>query len=779
MHINNRLLALVAGVSSLCTLPISQAQTLALEEVVVTAQKRSQSLQDVPIAVSALSAQSLADAGIQTMEDVSRHVPTLEVQKNTSSVSTNFRIRRVGNLGNIPTFEPAVGVFIDGAFRSRTVFGTSELFDLERIEILRGPQSTLYGKNTTAGVIGIHTAQPTEVFSARGEMTAGGLEGADNAGLFNFKGGVSGPLGPTLAGSLGAAYASNGEVMDQALSSGGEDANDNERFALRGQLMWDAGDSLSVRAILGTVQQDDNRQMTEDLHYAPDGYVAGSVLPTYQALGVSDTCADNDPHNRTSCIRKAATSDLDAWEATLLVDYGLANGWTLNSITSWDSFKFEATQDDVAQVMAPVLQFHDTQENEAYQQELRLTSAGGETIDWMGGLFYYWNEFERGDGGKRAMFLGDSLSDHPVVSLVNQSALGAPIPVPFATPGQRGYLDSVQKTRYIGLYGQATWTVTDAFSVTAGLRWQQEEKDADISQWVNDPSPSIISLLLSPAGVSGDGLDRSTDEVTWSVSPQWFVTEDTMLFATVAHGFKSGGFNTGFGALPIAVREFDDEDIMHYEAGVKTELWDSRVRLSGSAFYTEYENYQDAAFVGAQFTVGNAGETQLKGLEFEGTALLSERWSADFALSYADLSYEKNNTGECFPERVPDGVGGACDLSGEHPVNAPEWKSHVGLSYEQPVSWGDVYGRVDWSWTDEYNTSFSADPRLVQDAYSWINLRLGSRWDDYEVVLWMDNATDETVVNFDAVLNIYSGDNSYQSYLQAPRSYGVTFRAEI
>ena len=771
-----QLLNIALGFTTACTGAFAQA---ALEEVVVTAQKRSQSLQDVPIAVSALNAQALEDAGIQTMEDVSRQVPSLEVQTNTSAVATNFRIRRVGNLGNIPTFEPAVGVFIDGAFRSRSIFGTGELFDLERIEILRGPQSTLYGKNTTAGVIGIYTSKPSETFEASGEASAGSLDGANNASLYNFKGGISGPLTDTVAGSLGASYAYNEPTMDQALSGGGQDANDNDRYSVRGQLLWDASDALEIRAIIGTMQQDENKQTTEDLYYDPNGYVAGAVLPTYQEYGISETCTDNDPHNRTSCKRKAALSDVDSWEGTLLVDYALANGWTVNSITSWDYLMFKGTEDDVAQVMAPVLQFHDTQENESWQQELRLTSAGGETVDWMGGIFYYNNEFKRGDGGDRAIFLGDSLSDNPVVAAVNQEVLGAPIPIPFATPGQLGYLDSKQTTDYIGIYGQAAWAVTESVTVTAGMRWQKEEKDADISQYVNDPSPSIISLLLSPADVSGNNLNRDTDEVTWSLSPQWFITGDTMAYATVAHGFKSGGFNTGFGALSIDQREFKDEDIMHYEAGVKTELWDSRMRLAGSVFYTDFQDYQDAAFVGAQFTVGNADKTELKGAELEGMVLLTEKLTADFAVSYADLTYDKNLSGECYPGRTPDGINGACDLSGDNPVNAPEWKTHLGMMYEQPVSWGELYGRVDWSWTDNYNTSFSADPLLTQDAYSWVSVRAGTRWDDYELVLWVDNATDETVVNFDAVLNIYTGDNSTQSYLQSPRSYGLTFRASL
>ena len=774
---------LIAGIVTGTNCALAQSGELPrLEEVVVTAQKREQSLQDVPIAVSALSGDALADAGIQNIVDISRQVPSLEVQSTTSPVSTSLRIRRVGNLGNIPTFEPAVGLFLDGAFRSRSSFAANELYDIERVEILRGPQSTLYGKNTTAGVVGVYTRAPQDQFSGGGEVNLGNVEGgAGDALLTSVKGGITGPLGDNLRGSLSGSFVTGDETMSQALPAG-EDANDTERYSVRGQMAWDASDALSLRLIAGTVQEDD-RQQTPDMYFDPDGPLSQVILPTWQAAGISEVCSNNNPHDRKSCQRKAIKSDLDSREVTLLADYELANGWTIDSITSWDYSRWKGTQNDAAQMMAPILRFQDTQQSEAWQQELRLNSAGGETVDWLGGVFWYTNEFKRGDDGNRPMFLGDADSANPLVAAINQRLLGTPFPLPEAAPGQLGYNDSKLTTDYIGVFGQATWNITDSIALTGGLRWQQEDKEADILQSVNDPAPSIISLLLSPPNVSGKGLEHDTDDVTWSVTPQWNITQDLMVYATAAHGFKSGGFNTGFGRMPIADREFKDEDVSHYETGLKVEMLDGRLRLATSAFYTEFDDYQDAAFIGGQFTVGNAEKAELKGVEAEGTWLLTESLTTDFAVSYADFTYDKNTNGQCYPGRAPDSptTPGACDLSGEHPINAPEWKTHLGLQYDLPVSWGEIFARADWSWTDDYNTSFTADPRLVQDAYSWVSLRAGSRWDGYEAVLWVENATDETVTNITGVMNIYAlpTDGSYQSYLQAPRSYGLTVRAEF
>ena len=277
----------------------------------------------------------------------------------------------------------------------------------------------------------------------------------------------------------------------------------------------------------------------------------------------------------------------------------------------------------MAQIAAPVLRFQNTLATESFQQDVRVTSAAGTSFDWLAGLFYFQSKHERGDGGNRPMWLYDELSDDPAVGALHQALFNFPAPLPFATQGQIGTLDGAQDTDYVSVYGHTTWRPSRRFALNTGLRWQDEQKDAHVIQGTNDPAPSVISLILAPAVVSASGLHRDTRELTWSVTPQWFATDTTMLFATLAHGFKSGGFNIGFGRLPIADREFQDEDVEHFEIGVKSELADGRVRLAASAFQTDYNDYQDAAFVGTQFTVGNAEKVELDGVEVDGTAVLT------------------------------------------------------------------------------------------------------------------------------------------------------------
>jgi outer membrane receptor protein involved in Fe transport len=689
-------------------------------------------------------------------------------------MTSNYRMRRVGNIGNIPNFEPAVGVFLDGAYRSRPFFSSGDMFDIERIEVLRGPQSTLYGKNTTAGVLAIYTKSPAENFEGNASLDVGNVEGAKDATMGRFVGGASGPLTDTLGGSLGVSLVDQDHTYESALSASNAEANNLKRQAVRGQLEWDATDALTARLIVGYMEEDDDTSQA-DVFFAP-GSGANTARNVLAAGGIAQTCSSNDPLDQRHCSRTSQTTDVKAYDATLLLDYALDNGWTVTSITSYDWFKFKGSQDDVTQLAAPLLKFHDTQESDSWQQELRLSSEGGETVDWLAGVFYYKNDFNRGDHGNRLFFLEDTDSAAPLPSLLLQQLFGTPFPVPFAAPGQNGIYDGNQDTEYLGIFGQATWNVTEKFAVTGGLRWQEEEKDASVKQEVTVPGLSLLSANLLVAANSGS-LDRTTDEVTWSITPQYFSTEDLTVYATAAHGFKSGGFNIGWGTTPLDQRQFQDEDIMHYETGMKSTLLDGRMQLAFSGFYTEYNDYQDAAFISQQFSVGNAQKVELKGAELEGKLLLGEHFSSDFAVSYADLTYDKYTDGLCYPGRTPDNPEtGTCDLSGEHPINAPEWTTHLGLMYQTDVSWGEIYARTDWSWSDEYNTSFSADPSKMQDSYSWLNFRLGTRWDSYEVVAWVDNATDEDVANYDSQLNLFANDPSYQTYRQAPRSYGLTAR---
>jgi iron complex outermembrane recepter protein len=743
-----------------------------LETVIVRAHKRAEPLHDVPAAVSTLTAKDLSSAGINNIQGVAEHLPVFDLQQSNSAWSTSVRIRRVGNLGNIPTFEPAVALFVDGAFRSRS-FLAGEFLDVERVEVLRGPQVTLYGKNASAGVIALYTKEPARELEIEGELSYGAIDVKDSASVMRTRLALSGSFSETVRASFAAGKSEHGHTLMNAWA-GAQDGDDQNRATMRGQLMWSPSSALDVRLIAGYVEED-NDQGQSDIFLAP-GAASTQVIEAIQQLGLATSCPDNVPRNRASCSLAANWLKLEAVDVTLLGEYRLDNGWKLTSVTAWDHYETLRSDDDVAQLFAPALFFHDSDVGRSVQEELRVTSADGERFGWLAGAFYYRNDYDRGRDGNRPMFgPNGELAMHPMWS----SLIG----VPLALPNQLGSLDSSLDTRYVALFAEAKWNLTSRFSIASGLRWQEEEKDASLNNSVSVPGASLISLSLAPtvtqAGEPINGsVSRRSDDVAWSVTPQLDVREDLMAYATVARGAKFGGFNVGFGNLPLAAREFGDESIRHLELGAKLDR--ERMRLSIAAFHTEYDDYQDATFASAQFTIGNVEHVVLKGFEIEGRALLHEQVTADFAISRADLRYDRNTAGMCYPGRTSDGsLPGSCNLSGEHPIDAPEWATHVGVEYVAPIKRGEYFVRLDWAWTDRYNTSFSADLGLVQDAYSDVGLRFGARLgESLELVLWGENLLDEEVSYIDAVLNFFN-DASFQSYLGEARSYGATLRVRF
>jgi outer membrane receptor protein involved in Fe transport len=746
-----------------------------LGEVVVQAQKRPAELQRVPLPVSVLTATDIEAMGIQSLEDVALHSPMLDLQESVTAATTTLRIRRVGNLGNIPTFEPAVGLFVDGAFRSRSLFAGGALLDVERIEVLRGPQTSLYGKNVSGGVVAVHTRQPAPRFEAMAEVSTGYLEAPGSPLLARVRGLAGGPLAGNWRGSL----AAGGAWQDPAAQNPLEPALDGNGLAevgARGQLQWSPDDRLDLR-LTGAYFGRDDREGESDVIFVP-GAPSTLLLESLQEQGLTGSCASNRPHDRRSCSVATNRLDLDAAEATLIADYRLANGWQLHSITGYERYRDRRDEDDAVQLLAPLLFFHDSEESEAWQEELRLASTDEARMPWLGGIFFYSSDYRRGAGGDRPMFgANGTLAFDPFWD----SALGLPL----ALPGQQGLHDSRLRTEYVAGFGEVALPLLARLELTAGARWAQEEKRASIRNTVTAPGASVISRVLtpetSPGGEPVNGrARRASDDVTWHLTPALRVGQGQLLYATWARGGKFGGFNTGFGNAPLSAREIGDESIDHLEAGGRFRFAGGRGRASASAFSTRYHDFQDAAFIAAQFAVGNVARLDVDGLELEAEYQFESGTHASLGLSYADVAYGRNTTGMCAPGRVPDGtLPGACDLTGERPVNAPPWSAHLGV--EQGWTWAgaETYLRLDWTWTDRYNTSFSADPRLVQPDYHDLALRFAiGLGPSFDLVLAGENLLDETIVHFDSVLNFFN-DASYQSYLGPSRRYSLTLRARL
>jgi outer membrane receptor protein involved in Fe transport len=562
----------------------------------------------------------------------------------------------------------------------------------------------------------------------------------------------------------------------QNLLAAGADGNALERAAARMQLAWDPNERLSLRFI-GTAFTRDSDEGESDTVFEP-GARSTSILEGLQQAGLAGNCPGNRPRDRRSCSVAANRLDLDAHTATLLADYGLDNGWTLHSVTSFEHYRDRRDEDDAVQLLTPLLFFHDSERGDAWQQELRLESAEGTRMPWLAGIFGYWYDHERGTRGRRPMF-------GPNGSAAFDPFWEASLGIPLALPGQSGLHDSRQRAEYLAAYGQLTVPLGSRFDVTAAARAARQSRDASIANAVTVAGRSVVSASLtpaaSPAGEPVNGsVDRESDEFTWSLSPRLVLDDRRMLYATWARGGKFGGFNTGFGNAPLAAREFDDERIDHFEAGVRLRFAGGRGRLAASAFRTRYHDYQDATFASAQFSIGNVERADLDGAEAELEYVAEGGTRTSLSVSYADFRYGKNTAGLCYPGRVPDGsVPGACDLAGERPVDAPPWQAWLGVEQPFQLAMRPASVRVDWNWTDRYNTSFSADPRLRQPGYHDVAIRFGVQLTDaLRLEFGGENLLDETVATTEPVLNFFN-DASWQTYYDAPRRWSMTLRLQF
>jgi outer membrane receptor protein involved in Fe transport len=479
-------------------------------------------------------------------------------------------------------------------------------------------------------------------------------------------------------------------------------------------------------------------------------------------------CPDNDAANRSVCRNYAGEVTLDTDEATLIATYRFRNGLELTSLTSWDDYEMTKAL-DADQLNLSVLDFNDRQRGESRQQELRLASTTEGSLDWLVGVFYYDNHFERGGfDGPSTFVLG---AQAPLVPL----APG----VPAGQPGDAGRLLSRNDTEYFAAFGQATWRLADRFSIVAGLRWQDETRSTVVERSLNHGGPSLISLALLPGTVNAD-LSRQDDAVTWSISPQLFFTRDAMSYLTVSHGFKSGGFNGDWGRVTPAQREFKAGEVDHYELGFKSRFLRDRLQFNAAAFHSDFTNYQEAGFLALQFLVNNAEAVTTEGFEFDLTAMITNSLLADLSATYAIAEYDAYTRGACYPGRTPDEPAtGSCNLSGDELTNAPKLRVHAALQYDVPTTLGVFYTRLDYGWTDEYFTNSNHDPRQIQRGASLIDARLGVRAGAFDISLWGSNLGDETVVTQSGVANLFASDPAYQNFLAPGRSYGVTLRYRL
>ena len=690
----------------------------AIEEIVVTAQKREQNILDVPVAVSAISGEALEAAQVEEFSELTRVSPSLTMSDNGNQNERVITIRGVGTFSFSTAIEPTVSVVVDDValLRSGQAFG--QLADIERVEILRGPQGTLFGRNASAGVINIVTSRPSDELS-------GYVDGTftdDNE--TRFAGMLSGPLGEHSGFRLNAFYYDRDGYISNL--ENGTTLNANESYGFRGKYRYESG-PLDLTLIADYSESESNGPALL-LRDVLEGSTPANGGPPYDIDGIG---VNPGPGNTNVRINDDPVSDTDSllFAARLNYDLGFA---TLTSVTSYQEWNYywEVDVDDTA---SPTLFQYGPYDSNQFAQEFRLTSPGGEAFEYQFGLYY-------ADGETDRQFTRDA---PPFLAFLQQN------------------WDSTATTESLAAFTQLSYSFSDATKLTGGLRINREE----IGVWFSDGRSD-------PAAVySGDDSETA---VTGKLSLQHDIGESAMIFGTVATGYKGQGYDISSGFDQArADTPVRSESSINYEAGLKGQTSGGLAAYSAVVFLTDYDDFQaqgisDPEAAVPDFALLNVGKLRTKGIELEGVIYPADGLSFSGSAAFIDATVEEFPDAPCYSGQTEaEGcVNGAQDLAGQDLANSPDLKFNVAMSYERPVfSDFDGFLNVNYVWQDDVNYDLSNSPNSIQEAFGIANVNFGIRNETFQITAFVNNLFDEA---YSSSIRRETAEVSFQN---VPRDY--------
>ncbi len=815
-----RLGALLAA--ALPGMPIAMAQNpgattggsspQSINEVIVTAQKREQNLQDVPIVVTAVSAQLLQDTGVKDIKDLTILTPGLTVTSTTSEAVTTARIRGVGTVGDNPGLESSVGVVVDGVYRPRNGVGFGDLGELERIEVLKGPQGTLFGKNTSAGVINILTKRPDFDFRTNATLSSG------NYGDFEAAASINGPFAADkVAGRLYAARSKRDGFYDTNVANGPRtqtDDADRDIKTVRGQLLFRPSEDLDVRFIGDYTDRDEHCCSAVQTNVGASAPIIDALSPDTGVAIPSDPFARRTFSNRptTQAIKDKGLSAELNWDLDSI-------GARLTSITAWRDWRVVSGQDSdfsTADIWYRAPDGRYSNEFEQVSQELRLAGQSGR-VNWLVGAFYANEDLHS------FQHLAFGTAFEPYYGLLFSRG-AAPTLVSTITgraPGTSYPLDAGLQDRFeqrsdsYAMFTNDSYQFTDELEGTIGLRYTSEDKTLD-SVYSNIGGSSggcaasrarlaVVNAVFAaaPAGTvqswynlgCGTYADPAFDNATtrqsineseWSGTAKlaYRFTEDVMSYASYARGYKAAGFNldrerivsAALGAAdPASAADpdthFAPETVDSYELGMKTSWLDRRLLLNATAFYEKFDHFQLNTFTGISFVVASIPEVTSRGVDLDFLwSAPGTRLSLQGGVTYAETTFGNFTPGPGISPRLPNNTVSF----------APRWSGTLAATYSQPLTANLVWRlNVGAKTTSAYNTGSDLNPAKEQGAYTLVNARLGlgSENDRWMLEAWSQNLLDRNYYQlvYDAPLQT----GTYDAYLGAPRTYGLTLRVSF
>jgi len=751
-HGQRTLLALTIGM--LLAQPSSASDGFMLEEIIVTAQKRAESLQDVPISVAAVGGEKLSEAGINTVADLTAYVPNIHVTE--SGLSTQLRVRGIGS-GNNGGFEQSVGQYIDGIYYGRAQLIRAPFLDLERVEVLRGPQSILFGKNSIAGALNMTTAKPTDEFESELRLS---YEPEYNA--LEATGVISGKLSDNLHARLAYRNYSEDGYMDNTFAN--TDGPDRDEEALRLTLVWDVNTELEL---LFKAERDTFDIKGRHNEVVQDSANALGLTYSQMIQGLGGPGFDGELNYERSADAQEFSNN-EIYNYTLTANYQWGDN-TLTSTTGWIGYEFDE-HCNCDYIPADVFEISAFEDYDQFSQEIRLVSPGGEVIDWIVGAFYQTSELKTGS----QFFFPDS------------SLIGGLIPNVAGYSNQRR---NQQDTDTWALFAQATWNFAETARVTVGARYTEEDKEAerqttvvDADTFIPSSDPAVVGTWSAAFGIDNHDVrgKRSEKAFTPSINFQYDWNDETMIYASASTGFKGGGFDTR--ANTETSFEFEEEQARTYELGLKTTFAEGAAEFNAAYFYTEYEDLQVSQFDGkVGFVVGNAKETVVQGIEIDGRWALAEGLVMRYALAYLDHEYKDFSNGNCYQGQAPDGdvVNGEalCDYSGMSGGYAPKKTANLGFDYNLALTDRlEMRSSIDTQYVDNHNVHTNLDPQYNMDAYITLDARISIESDSWALSLLGKNLTNEEILTYVSNVPLSGssfGTSTFNGFVARPRTVAI------
>jgi iron complex outermembrane receptor protein len=675
-----------------------------LEEVIVTAQKRSESLQDVAISIAVVSGAELAALNKTQIADLSRLVPGFTFAESTSDAGRNILIRGIGTNSFSRSVDLSVGTVVDSVASGSLSGSVLDFSDVQRVEVLRGPQGMLFGKNSSAGLLNITTYNPTP------DLATGFRASYGSKNLVNLYVYVSGPIiEDSLLGRLSMYSNTSDGTLDNEYP-GGDDFNDRDEWGGRGKLRWLVTDDLDAQLNYTHIERHHTccvaalRQVTPGSVIDREG---GPVGPK------NDKVLDNDTSK--------GDTKVDIYSAE--VNYSLGD-FLLTSITAYtnENVYGAARADDYTRTALP---YNDSFEKyDQYTQELRVTSPTEGTITYVAGLYYYYKKIDR-NFIRYIDLYGIDLAPVGALSVLN---------------------DTKTDNESFAGFAQATWHVTDRSRISLGGRYNFDQLG---HKQTVAPIPGT-----APEAPPGSIDQKTNDEAgSWRLIGEYDIAEDAMVYASYAKGYKGPGSNS-LPSGPTSGDVFVDPEIpSSYEVGIKSQWLDNRLRVNAAAYYSTFKDFQASAQVAGAFPplffLTNAGELETKGVELEVNAQVTDNFAMQGSLAYTDAIFSDWPDAPCYAGQTEAQgcVDGEQDLSGASMPNSPKWAAYLAGTYSIPVPSMpfDGFASLNVFWRDEVQFDTANNPLFVGDAYETFDLYTGiaARDGGYRVQFYVQNLFDQ------------------------------------